>query len=114
MSSFVSARRSVSKYAPFVGVKSLSNICRIGFALLSHVRLRFVTVGDVRAVTIADADEKLFMCWHTLCRVNSCDTPANIKTLHLCGIDPFLIHLHPPFQVTRPVRMGQSAISDLM
>ena len=68
----------------------------------------------MRAVTIADADEKLFMCWHTLCRVSSCDTPGSVEILHLCGIDPFLIHLHPLFKVTRPVRMGQLAISDLV
>jgi hypothetical protein len=42
------------------------------------------------------------------------DTPGSIKILHLCGIDPFLIHLHPPFKVIRPVRMGQLAITDLM
>jgi len=35
---------------------------RTGFALLSHIRIRFMTMGDIRAVTIADADEKLFMC----------------------------------------------------
>ena len=47
-------------------MSSLANSCRIGLALLSHVRARAVMVGDLRAITIAEADEKLFMFRHAL------------------------------------------------
>ena len=66
MRSFVATFSSVVWYAPFVGVRSFAIACSVCLALLSHVRASAVTIGDMRAITIADVDEKLFKPWHAL------------------------------------------------
>lgn len=71
-----------------------------------------MTMGDIRAVTIADADEKLFMCQHTLCWVSSCAISRSTEILNLHNIDPFLTHLYPLFKTTRPVIMGKLTTQD--
>jgi hypothetical protein len=49
---------------PSIGVRFFTNACKIGLALLSHVRGSAVMIGDVRALTIAEVDEKLFKLRH--------------------------------------------------
>jgi hypothetical protein len=64
MRTFVAACCNVRWYMPSVGVRFFTNACKIGLALLSHVRGSAVMIGDVRALTIAEVDEKLFKLRH--------------------------------------------------
>jgi hypothetical protein len=66
MRSFVATFSSVFWYTPSVGVRSFASAYSTCLALLSHVRVSAVTIGDIRAITIADVDEKLFKRWHAL------------------------------------------------
>jgi hypothetical protein len=66
MRSLVASFCSVFWYIPSVGVRSCVNAYSIGLALLSHVRGSALIIGDIRAITIADVDEKLFKRRHAL------------------------------------------------
>ena len=102
---FVATRRIVYWYMPSAVVSSLANLRRICFALLSHVRISAVMIGDVSANTIADVDEKLCKPRHALCCVGLV-LSKNIrsqKVFHLGYIDPFLVHLLSLIQVIRAI-----------
>ena len=65
MRSLVAAFCSVYVYSPSVGVRSIASAYSLGLALLSHVMVSASIIGDIRASTMADVDEKLFKPRHS-------------------------------------------------
>jgi hypothetical protein len=80
-----------------------------------HASTNIATFGDIRAVTIADADEKIIQVPAFLtCVVSTLYDAQKRRVAHLRSINPILKHQRPLFKVSGPVMKGKLAMLDFV